>query len=174
MTKATSAAGGARGRIQLEREFDAPIEDVWELWTTAEGIESWWGPDGFSVKVRTLDLRVGGQLHYAMIATAKETVAFMKREGMPTTTECQLRYTEVVPKVRLAYVHLADFIPGVAAYDVGTVIELQPTAAGARMVMTFDAMHDEEWTERAVQGWQNELGRLEAALSARSARGGSR
>jgi len=142
--------------------------------TTAEGIESWWGPDGFSVKVRTLDLRVGGQLHYAMIATAKETVAFMKREGMPTTTECQLRYTEVVPRVRLAYVHLADFIPGVAAYDVGTVIELQPTAAGARMVMTFDAMHDEEWTQRAVSGWQSELGRLEAALSARSARGGSR
>ena len=31
-------------RIVLERTFDATIDDVWELWTTKEGFESWWAP----------------------------------------------------------------------------------------------------------------------------------
>lgn len=38
--------------ITLERTYRAPIADVWEMWTTKEGIESWWGPDGFAVTVQ--------------------------------------------------------------------------------------------------------------------------
>ena len=26
--------------------FKATLEEVWELWTTKDGIESWWGPEG--------------------------------------------------------------------------------------------------------------------------------
>jgi hypothetical protein len=32
------------------------------------------------------------------------------------------------------------------------------------MVMTFDAMHDEYWTNLAVMGWESELGKLERVL----------
>ena len=35
-------------KIVIERTYEASIEDIWELWTTREGIESWWGPEGFS------------------------------------------------------------------------------------------------------------------------------
>ena len=38
--------------ITFEQTYDAPPERIWELWTTAAGIESWWAPDGFEVKVR--------------------------------------------------------------------------------------------------------------------------
>ena len=55
----------SRRMITIERTFNAAIEDVWALWTTADGIESWWGPEGFRVKVRKLELRPGGALHYA-------------------------------------------------------------------------------------------------------------
>ena len=103
-----------RRRITLERTFDAPIEDVWELWTTKEGLESWWGPDGFVVKVHKLDLRPGGELLYAMIAVAPDQIAYMKRAGMPLTNECRVTFTEVKPPRRLVYTHLADFIPGLS------------------------------------------------------------
>jgi uncharacterized protein YndB with AHSA1/START domain len=162
----TGASPAARRRITIERTYQAPIEDLWDLWTTKEGIESWWGPDGFVVKVRKLDLRPGGELHYAMIATAPEQIEFMKRAVMPLTTECRVTYTEVVPPRRLAYEHLADFIPGVQPYVVAMVVELHPSAQGVRMVLTFDAMHDEEWTQRAVMGWENELGKLAKVLAA--------
>ena len=162
-----SAAAAPRKRITLERVYRAAIQDVWELWTTKDGIESWWGPGGFVVTVRALDLRPGGELRYAMTAVDPPQVAFMKRAGMPLTTECRVTFTEVVPRRRLAYVHLADFIPGVEPYDVATVVELHATPEGVRMVLTFDAMHSDEWTERAVMGWDSELGKLAAQVETR-------
>lgn len=164
----TSTDTAARKRITLERTFDSPIEDVWELWTTKDGIESWWGPDGFRVEVRSIDLRPGGELRYAMIAVGADQVAFMQKAGMPTVTEAFVRYTEVVPQRRLAYLHLTDFIPGVEPYDVATVIELHPTPAGVRMVLTFDAMHDDHWTQMATMGWESELEKLRAVLAKRT------
>jgi uncharacterized protein YndB with AHSA1/START domain len=155
----------SKHRITLERTYKAAIEDVWDMWTTKEGIESWWGPDGFSVTVRKIDLRPGGELHYAMTATAPPQIAFMKKAGMPLTTEAKVTYTEVSPLRRLAYTHLADFIPRVEPYAVAHLIELTQTADGVRMVLTFDAMHDEEWTKRAVAGWEMELSKLSKALT---------
>jgi uncharacterized protein YndB with AHSA1/START domain len=154
-------------RVTLERIYRAGLQDVWDLWTTKEGIESWWGPGGFAVTVRTLDLRPGGVLLYAMSAVDPPQVEFMKKAGMPLTQECRITFTEVVPRRRLAYVHLTDFIPGVEPYDVATVVELEKTAEGVRMVLTFDAMHSDEWTERARMGWESELGKLAAVIERR-------
>jgi uncharacterized protein YndB with AHSA1/START domain len=156
-----------RKRISLERVYHADVQDVWDLWTTKEGIESWWGPGGFAVTVRKLDLRPGGELLYAMTAIDPPQVEFMKKAGMPLSHDARITFTEIVPLRRLAYVHLADFIPGVDPYDVATVVELHPSERGVRMVLTFDAMHDEEWTRRATMGWESELGKLEALLGAR-------
>jgi uncharacterized protein YndB with AHSA1/START domain len=156
----------ARQRITLERTYRASIEDVWELWTTKEGIESWWGPGGFSVAVRKLDLRPSGELLYAMTATAPEQVAFMKSAGMPLTTEAKIIYTEVVPNTRLAYKHLADFIPGVEPYDVATLVEFQTLGETVRMVLTFDAMHDAQWTQMSVMGHEGQLAKLEQVILA--------
>jgi uncharacterized protein YndB with AHSA1/START domain len=152
-------------RITMERFFRAPMEDVWDLWTTKEGIESWWGPEGFRVEVRMLDLRVGGQLLYDMIAANPETIAFMKEAGMPTSHPASITFTEVTPHRRLAYDHAADFIPGVASYNVATLVELFDDPKGVRMVLSFDAMHNDEWTERASMGWASELGKLEKLIN---------
>jgi uncharacterized protein YndB with AHSA1/START domain len=153
-----------RKRVTLERVYRADVRDVWDLWTTKAGIESWWGPGGFQVTVRALDLRPGGELRYAMTATEPPQIEFMKRAGMPLTHELTIRYTDVEPLTRLAYVHLTDFIPGVEPYDVATVVELHETSEGVRMVLTFDAMHSDEWTQRATMGWESELGKLAAVL----------
>ena len=52
MSEQHGAPAPIRRKISIERSLSAPIEEVWELWTTAEGIESWWGPEGFSVAVK--------------------------------------------------------------------------------------------------------------------------
>jgi uncharacterized protein YndB with AHSA1/START domain len=158
-------AQAARRKVTLERTFRAPIHRVWELWTTKAGIESWWGPEGFSVQVQKLDLRPGGELLYAMTATAPEQVDFMKKAGMPVTTESRLTYAEVVPPRRLAYSQQVDFIPNVKTYDIETTVDLEPAPNGVRMVVTFDAMHDEQWTQMAVMGHEGELRKLETLLT---------
>src|SRR5256712_5745577 len=94
-------SSGARRKVTLERTFKASIEGVWDLWTTKEGIESWWGPDGFAVTVHKLDLRPGGELVYAMTAVASDQIEFMKKAGMPLTTESRVTYTDVIPAARV-------------------------------------------------------------------------
>jgi len=158
----------SRRKIRLERTFAAPLEDVWELWTSKEGIESWWGPDGFTVEVLALDLRPGGAFRYAMKATAPAQVEFMRNAGMPLTNEVRAKFTEVVPRRRLAFTQLADFVPGVEPYEMTTAVELSPFAQGVRMVVTLDAMHDEIWTQRAVAGMESQLGRLAKLIEGRS------
>jgi uncharacterized protein YndB with AHSA1/START domain len=146
--------------VSIERTFQASIEEVWELWTTMDGIESWWGPDGFEVKVRKLDFRRGGELLYAMTAIAPDQIEFMKKAGMPLTTESLVTYTEVVPLKRLGFKQLADFIPNVKPYEVAMMVEFDATPQGVKMVLTLDAMHDDYWTKMAVMGWESELDKL--------------
>jgi hypothetical protein len=43
-------------------------------------------------------------------------------------------------------------------------VEFHDTPDGVRMVLTFDAMHADEWTARATMGWESELGKLGVAL----------
>ena len=157
----------ARSTVTLERFFDSTVDEVWELWTTADGVEAWWGPDGFDVEVRAMDLRPGGEMTYVMTATGAEQVDFMKKAGMPVATENRLTFTEVDPPRLLSYNHLADFIPGVAPYLVATRVDIEARGTGVRMALTIEAMHDHEWTDRAVKGWEMELNKLGRVLASR-------
>ncbi len=46
--------------------FDAPRELVWKAFTEADRLAHWWGPEGFTMLARTLDIRPGGSFHYSM------------------------------------------------------------------------------------------------------------
>jgi uncharacterized protein YndB with AHSA1/START domain len=161
----TSQTQPARPRLTIERSFNAPIGEVWELWTTKDGIESWWGPPGFEVKVRRLDVRRGGELLYVMTAIAPEQIEFLKKAGMALTTESLVTYTEVVLRKRLAFTQMADFIPNVKPYEVAQTVDFETQLESVRLVMTLDAMHDEYWTNMMVMGWESELGKLATLLN---------
>ncbi len=154
-------------KITLNRSYRATLEEVWEMWTTQEGIEAWWGPDGFAVTVQKLELVVGGDLHYTMTAVAAPQIEFMKRNNMPLSTPCRIKYKEVSPPRRLVYSSTVDFAAGATAYDVETVVELRAEGETVHLTLVLDAMHDEVWTGRMVQGWESELGKLDRALAAR-------
>lgn len=153
-------------RFTLTRRFRATTAELWTLWTTAKGIKSWWGPPGFAVTVQSIDLRPGGSLHYTMEARAPEMVAFMQANGMPVATPCSLTYREISPNRRLAYENLVDFVPGVAPYSTALAVEFRQDGDHAEMVLTFERMHDATWDNRQRMGWEQELGKLEAALNA--------
>ena len=52
--------------LTLTRIFDAPRDLVFKVWTDPKHIVNWWGPGGFTAPYATVDLRVGGALHYCM------------------------------------------------------------------------------------------------------------
>jgi uncharacterized protein YndB with AHSA1/START domain len=150
----------SESQVRIERSYAAPVERVWELWTTGAGIQRWWAPDGFTVRVDELDLRVGGELVYTMTATAPEQVEFMRTAGLPLETQSRKTFTEVTPTSRLCYTTVVDFVPGVAPYEVLTEVDLRPTDECVDVTMTIEPMHDAEWTQRLVMGRENELDNL--------------
>ena len=99
-----------------------------------------------------------------MTATAPEQMEFLKKAGMPLTQEARVTYTEVARPRRLAFTQLADFIPNVKPYEVATTVELNTVREGVRMILTLDAMHDDQWTRLAVMGWESELDKLAKRL----------
>jgi uncharacterized protein YndB with AHSA1/START domain len=50
----------------INRTFDAPLETMWEMWTTAEHVARWTPPTGFTMEFQHADLRPGGYSSYAM------------------------------------------------------------------------------------------------------------
>lgn len=138
-----------RKQCVLERVFvDVSVADLWNLWTTQDGLESWFGPEGFNVKVTSLELRSGGELTYMLMAIGPEQIAFIKEAGLPSSTECVLSISDVIHLRRLAFSMVADFFLNTSAYEVTTVIQIEPVASGAILTVTFDAMHDDHWTDR--------------------------
>ena len=153
---------------RLEHTYDAPAELIWELWTTAAGLDEWFAPDGFESRVSEVELRPGGQLRFAMTATAPEQVAFLRDTGNPLTVELRKTFTEVAPPTRLAYLSLIDFVPDQEPYEHMTTIDIEPAGDRTNVVMMVDPLHDETWTQEYRDHRGNELDNLEAAIRRRT------
>lgn len=46
--------------LLITRTLNAPIELVWEAFTNPKHVANWWGPNGFTNTIYTMDLRPGG------------------------------------------------------------------------------------------------------------------
>ena len=80
--------------IVIERTFNAPIDFVWQLWTEAEQFQKWYGPQGATIPVAQMDVRVGGKRLICMEMHMPDRTMQMWFTG---------EYKEVVPTTRLVY-----------------------------------------------------------------------
>ncbi len=156
-----AASGTGTPKEVIERTYRARVEELWQLWTTKEGFESWWGPEGFRVKVHTLEERPGGALHYDMIADTPEMIAAMKQMGRPSSHEAKARFSEFRPHQRLVIKHVIDFLPGVEPYESTIVAEFFPAGDSVRMLVTLEPMHDVEFTKMTTMGFTSQLTKLD-------------
>jgi len=156
-----AAKAAPQAAVVVERTYRAGVEDLWALWTTKAGFESWWGPEGFRVEVHRLEARTGGALEYDMIADSPEAIAAMKSMGQPLSHNTHGTYAEFRPHDRLKLVHVIDFVPGSEPYE--TAIEVDFGVAGdqARMVVTIHPHLDPHWTKMSVMGFTSQLAKLD-------------
>lgn len=90
----------AQDPLVMERSFDAPVSLVWLLWTEPEHFKAWYGPEGATITVAEMDVRVGGA---RFVCIEMETPAGQRR--MFFTGE----YRDVAVNERLVYTEsLAD------------------------------------------------------------------
>ncbi len=144
--------------VVIERTFEAPPELVWQMWTDPEHFKQWYGPQGFSVPVAEMDLRVGG----------KRLVCMASPDGsmkMWTTGE----YLEIAPHRRLVYSEspadengnavspAAMGMPDGYPATTEVTVQLQDLGGRTRMVLTHAGVPAESG---AGGGWQQAFDKL--------------
>lgn len=91
--------------IAVTREFDAPIQLVFDVFTKPEHVRKHVAPFEETVTVCDIDFRVGGSSHFV----------FVTEDG----TECSFRgtYMEIEPPTRIVGTWIFDGWPGVEALE---------------------------------------------------------
>ena len=91
--------------IVITREFDAPIELVFDVFTKPEHVRKTFAPFGEEVTVCSIDLRAGGNYHIVMVTD----------DG----TECSFRgtYLEIEPPTRIVETWLFEGWPDAHAVE---------------------------------------------------------
>jgi len=56
----------------LVADFDAPVDEVWQLWADPRKLERWWGPPTYPATFERHDLSPGGEVSYFMTGPAGE------------------------------------------------------------------------------------------------------
>lgn len=83
----------------ITRRLEAPIEIIWEAWTSADDLKKWWGPKDFTIPFCTVDLKVGGQWRYCMRSPNLGVPGADGRDYWGRGT-----YTTIEPNQTLAYI----------------------------------------------------------------------
>src|ERR1039458_2106097 len=142
----------------IERTIRATLDELWDRWTTAAGIESWWGADGFLLRVNRLEVRPGGVFEYATKAIEPAQIAALNSAALPPTSRGKGAATDARPPAR----------PPDPPCEVSPSVEFKKVPGGVRVVGTQDEMHNTFWTHAAAMGLDQQIDRLESALSGRA------
>jgi uncharacterized protein YndB with AHSA1/START domain len=92
-TKPVGPISTADREIILTRTIDAPRELVFKVWTEPIHIAQWWGPNGFTTTIHSMDVHPGGEWRFVMHGP----------DGRDYDN-CVI-YNEIVKPKRLAYTH---------------------------------------------------------------------
>lgn len=154
-----------REKIIIKRRYKASLQGIWDLWTTKEGFEKWWGPQEFRVEVQVLEAKPGGLLRYTMIAATPQSVKAMQDRGQAVSHAVRSTFSEFKPKSRLALTNVIDFIPGVDAYESVIAVDFSEQGGVVEMVSTLHGMHSEEFTRMQEAGYTSQLSKLDGMLA---------
>ena len=73
MTNNTEIVQDLAGKkLNITRNFNAPIEKVWKAWTNADTLDKWWAPKPWKATTKSMSFIVGGYWLYCMAGPNNE------------------------------------------------------------------------------------------------------
>ncbi len=135
------------------RILDAPRELVWEVWTTPEHIKEWWGPNGFSLTTKSMNVE-------------PEKVWGFIMHGMGRDWDNKIEYVEVKKPSLLTYKHT-----GAESEDYNFTVSVFFEEVEGKTLLTMKSVFKskaiiEELNRKvnAIEGGKQTLNRLENYL----------
>ena len=98
--------------IHIVREFDAPRDLVFAVYTDPELIHEWWGPHGTTTTVDHMDPRTGGDWRFVI------------RNADGSETAFRGTYREVTPPERIVQTFEWDGMPGYVSVETAVFEDL--------------------------------------------------
>jgi len=134
------------------RLLDAPRELVWEVWTNPEHIKEWWGPDGFSLTTKAMNVEPGKTWEFIMHGWGKDW-------------DNKVEYTEVIKPSLISYKHSGAG----ADYNFSVTITFEEVEGKTLLTMKSVFKSKEIIDElnkkvNAIEGGKQTLNRLENYL----------
>lgn len=160
----------AQDAVVIERDFDAPVDFIWKMWTDPEHFKAWYGPEGATIPVAKMDVRVGGTRLVCME---------MQTPNGPMQMWFTGEYREVVENQRLVYTEaMSDENGNVkSAAEMGMPeghpttteirVELDDLGGVTKMVMTHAGIPADS---PGAMGWTMAFTKLEAYVAAQDRR----
>lgn len=152
--------------VCLERTLDAPIDLVWQMWTAPEHFASWYGPNGATIPVATMDVQVGGGRHVCIQMETPDGEMTMWFVGEFTVIEppTRLVYTESMADADGNVVSPAEMgMPGDHPKVTEITVTFEDLGGRTHMVMTHAGIAAES---PGAMGWNMALDKLEQLLAA--------
>ncbi len=148
--------------VMLERIFEAPRELIWMMWTDPDHFKAWYGPEGATIPVANLDVRVGGRRHICMEIARPDRAMRMWFAG---------EHREVVENELLIYTEAisdeqgtvpSPSVPGPDGHQTTEVrVQLEEIGDRTRMVMTHFGVPPDS---PGAVGWTMAFEKLAARL----------
>lgn len=140
--------------IITERTFHYPREMVFAAWTDPARVAIWWGPNGFTTTIHSMDVRPGGVWKFTMHGP----------DG--TDYPNQVTYIEVAKPVRLEWMHGDGINPERDFHNTITFTE-RGHSTDVKMHAVFDSPETLEAVKKfgAVEGGRQTLECLDAYLA---------
>ena len=138
--------------LRIERAFDAPVERVFDAWTSEEVLRRWlYGMPGWETPTAEVDLRVGGKIRIVMRDPSDGTEAGATG-----------KYTVVEPPRKLVFTWIWDHHP-----EQPQLIELEFSERDGTttVMMTNSSIPTEELWESQQRGWNVCYDNLERMLA---------
>lgn len=136
--------------LRIERTYRAPIETVFDAWTSEEVMRRWFhGREAWETPVAEVDLRLGGNVRIVM--RDPEDGKEIGGGG---------HYTEIDPPTRLAFTWQWDYDPTPTQIE----LDFEESDGGTRVVLTHTSLRDHEAVLSHEEGWRTCLENLARAL----------
>jgi uncharacterized protein YndB with AHSA1/START domain len=128
--------------LTLRYSFKSSCERVFQAWTEPQALERWFKPLGSNIKVKELDLKVGGAYWFTIIEPGTE------RHYVRGT------YLEILPYEKLVFTWASDMTNG---EDTLVTLQFSEQSGVTELVLTHEWFKTDDLRLAHTEGWQSVL-----------------
>jgi uncharacterized protein YndB with AHSA1/START domain len=152
-------------KLVIERTFDAPIEKVWEAWTSVEMLKRWWSPPGMTNTSMTAEVKEGGKFLYCFKSDEDGKEYWGRGIYQKLEEPHYLSYLDSFTDEKGNDVGPGHY--GMGSTEVmETLVEITLTEKDGKTHMKLEGENpfDEEMTKGMTEGWNGMFDKLGASF----------